>query len=53
MKKILVSVVDSLYYLVFGEQDDEPAFKQKLGIVLAWLLVILFCWFMLKMFIRP
>ena len=52
MKKIFISVVDGLYYLVSGEQNEEPPFKIKLRNVLLWLVVIVFCIVMLKLTIR-
>lgn len=51
MRKIFVSVVDGVYYLLSGEQREEPAFRQKLRTVLLWCLVIVFCLVMLKLFI--
>jgi hypothetical protein len=51
MKKVFISVIDSLYYLFTGEQEDEPAFKEKAKKVLVWFVVIAFCVVMLKLFI--
>jgi len=51
MKKHFISLINALYYLVSGAQDEEPGFKSKLRVVLAWFFIILFCLAMLKLFV--
>jgi hypothetical protein len=51
MKKLFFSLVDSLHYLFAGEQEEEPAMKQKIRVVSMWLVVIVFCVVMLKLFL--
>jgi hypothetical protein len=49
MKTAFHSIVDSLYHLFAGEQEEEISFKEKRRVVVGWLFVLAFCVVMMKL----
>lgn len=54
MKKVFVTVIDSISYLFIGgseEEHDKIPFKEKLQAVIGWTIGIAFCILMMNLFL--